>query len=166
MYTITIIWTESTLWIYTNNCMCANEWQANITLALEVSHVLLTLSWRCLNGSECARWGTPPCTTHATGVGTWNASAPRLRRRAQMTRISYEYGQLGASPENAVQNRNKTQIRMMHNLIRTEQHSTHLHLIKLTFNEHILYTKMISESQGLHWYNLYLIICTYLNNYV
>ena len=72
---------------------------------------------------------------------------------------------LGASPENAVQNRNTTQIRMMHNLIRTEQHSTHLHLIKLTFNEHILYTKMISESQGLHWYNLNLIICTHLNNY-
>ena len=48
----------------------------------------------------------PLCTKHATGLGTWDASVPRLRRCAQMTRISYEYGQLGASPENAVQDRN------------------------------------------------------------
>ena len=49
---------------------------------------------------------TPLCTGYATGLGPWNASVPRLRRRAQMTRISYEFGQLGASPENAVQDRN------------------------------------------------------------
>ena len=95
----------------------------------------------CLNGCVCVPNGTRPLVQCLRPeLGPWNAQVPwcgtgfttgnprtsRMRRCAQMTRQMGAWRHLGASPENAVQNRIKTQIRMRHILIRMEQHSTQL----------------------------------------
>ena len=136
---------------------------------------------------EPPHWKYPRCVwpCHAavsTGLRCPVGHAPfqqRVRRRGHLECISphacadmlkwhvlhTNMQHLSASPTDAVHNRNTTQKRMGHTPIRNEQQLLHLYLFNLTFNKYILYTKMISESQGLHWCNLYLVLCTYLNNY-